>query len=187
MAVTMGIDKIFGKVKLTSTSTWQQEERQLSLRWDHTHLFHVQMPRASTGNSIRHRCFYKWRATLAPCVHSSSSCYWSKLQCKPRLTVTAHKTTSVDTMWWVHKNDGHSWKNVLRIPTSLTQNFPLLLTIQGEEILAQLSVDCMMLPQHAREARHSCWNMQQTNSSLMWAFCTSGFDSVAFHQQALIS
>lgn len=143
---------------------------------------------APTGNSIRHRCFfYKWRATLPPSVHSSSSCYWSKLQCKPRLTVTTHKTTSVDTLWRVHKNHGHSWKNVLCIPASLTQIFPLLLTIQGVEILVQLSVDCMMLTQHAKQARHSCWNMQQTNSSLMWAFCASSFDSVAFHQQALIS
>lgn len=153
-----------------------------------THVCFTSKYHALTGNSIRHRCFYKWRATLASCVHSSSSCYWSKLQCKPRLTVvTAHKTTSIDTSWRVHKNHRHSWKNVLCIPTSLTEIFPLLLTIQGVEILVQLSVDCMMLPQHAKQARHSCWNMQQTNSSVMWAFCASSFDSVAFHQQALIS
>lgn len=50
-----------------------------------------------TGNSIRHRCFYKRRATPTPCMHSSSSRDWSKLQfTRLHLTVNTPKTPPCD-------------------------------------------------------------------------------------------
>lgn len=92
MAVTRCIKKIFGTVKLTSTSV-RQQKRKRSFASVRPRVCFMSRCHALTGNSIRHRCFYKWRATLTPCVHSSSSHYWSKLQFKLCLTVTTPKTT----------------------------------------------------------------------------------------------